>query len=238
MTALPMTLEDALLREGYTIDAVAVTELTIETTNPVGSIVIPAATRSVLTWQRGTAPDGIDPIPGDDLYLSSLPLFNETYRPVLLSSILDQFRTRRLAYNTPGEFRLAFRRWGNLNMTPLNLRYASTAVALPLDDTAATDHSLDVESDFPQSLISGSADYSTNAVDRKRAENGRHRPLAELLMEQRRAYLNVDAEVIDGLESLFLGIFDRGELGQLDFMPPRGSRGLSGFYNGSTWPEW
>lgn len=237
MTARPMTLETALRHEGYTIETAAVEEFTIIT--PLGDIVVLPAVRSALVWQRGTAPTGIDPVPGDDLWLSSLPIFDEAYRPVILSNILDHFRTRRLGYNTPGEFRLAFRRWGNLNMGIFNQRYASTAVTIPLDDTSATDHKLDVASDFPQSQISGSTDYSTTALDSRAAANGRHRPIAELLMQQREAYLNVDAEVIDAMESLFLGAFDQPEADvPNDYAPPSQGSGLSGFWNGGSWPQW
>lgn len=230
MTAKPMTLESALRHEGYTIDTVSVNE-PVEITLPQGVITVPPADRSVLTWQRGTPPTGIDPSRGDALYLDALPMFDEDYRPILLSSVLDRFRTRRLGYNTPGEFRLAMRRWGNLNMTLFNQRYVSTAVAMPLDDIAVTDHTLDVSSDFPQSQIAEEADYATASADHKAAENGRRRSIASLLMEQRTAYLNVDAEVIDSMESLFLGVFDRGELGGPDYSPPR--RGLPGFYSTS-----
>lgn len=223
MTALPMTLESALRHEGYTIDTVSVNNpVVIEI--PQGTITVPPADRSVLTWQRG-----IDPSRGDALYLDALPMFNEAYRPILLSSVLDRFRTRRLAYNTPGEFRLAMRRWGNLNMTLFNQRYASTAVDMPLDDLAVTDHALDVSSDFPQSQISGSASYATASNDHRAADNGRRRSIAALLQEQREAYLNVDAEVVDAMEPLFFGIFDRGEMGAPDYAPPRGT--LPGFYN-------
>ncbi len=232
MTALPMTLEEALRHEGYTIDLYSQNE-PIEITTDLGVIIVPPAVRSELTWRRTEPPSR-----GDALFLDALPLFDENYRPVLLSSILDMFRTRRLGYNTPGQFRLAVRRWGNLNMTIYNQRYLSTSVAMPLDDTAATDHTLDVASDFPQSQISGSADYASTALDQRRAANGRHRPIAELLMQQRTAYLNVDLEVITAMESLFLNIFDRGELGALDFAPPNGGFGLPGFWNGQTWPEW
>lgn len=228
MTALPMTLEMALRHEGYTIDAQEVAALTITTDK--GTIALPAAVRSVLTWRREEQPSL-----GDDLYLTKLPMFNEAYRPILLSSILDRFRTRRLGYNTPGEWRLAFRRWGNLNMPLYNLRYASTAVAMPLDDVEIARHDLDVSSDFPQSLISGSDDYATAANDLRATENGRRRSIASLLEEQRMAYLNVDAEIVDALEPLFLGIFDRGELAQPDYRPPHGSlHGLSS-YNPWAW---
>jgi len=221
MTAAPMTLEMALDHEGFTIDAAEVAEFTITTTQ--GTIVVPAGVRSILTWRR----EG-DPELGDDLYLSSLPMFDEAYRPVLLSSVLDQFRTRRLAYNTPGQWRLAFRRWGNLNMRAYNLRYASTAVAVPLDDVAVSRHDLVVGSDFPQSLIADDADYATNANDVRGVENGRRRSIASLLEEQRTTFLNVDAEVIEAMGSLFLGVFDRGELGRPDYSPP--PAGLRGFY--------
>lgn len=229
MTAVPMTLESALSRQGYTIDTAEVNAFTI-TVADIGVLAIPAMVTSVLTWQREE-----DPALGDDLYLSSLPLFDEAYRPVLLSSILDRYRTRRLGYDTPGEFRLAFRRWGNLNMTPLNRRYASTAVALPLNDRdeldtiAATRHALDVDSEFPQSLISGSTDYASTAADRRAADNstdhrtGRATSIMRLLDEQRATYLNVDAEVIAGLDTLFLQTFDQGESAAPNiFAPPTG----------------
>lgn len=228
MTALPMTLESALRHEGYTIDTVEVAELTV--TVPTGTIVLPAAVRSVLTWRREE-----QPALGDDLYLSKLPMFAEPYRPVLLSSILDRYRTRRLGYNTPGEWRLAFRRWGNLHMPLFNQRYASAAVALPLDDVAATRHDLIVSSDFPQSVIGDDTDYASSANDIRQAENGRHRSIASLVEEQRTAFLNVDEEIVTGLESLFLGAFDRGELGQPDYEPPRNGP-LHGIYTpGGGW---
>jgi hypothetical protein len=219
-----MTLEDALRYEGYTIDVAEVDAFDIAVAS--GTISVPAMAASKLTWARDEPP-----VLGDDLYLSNLPIFADEYRPVILSHILDRFRTRRLGYNTPGEWRLAFRRWGNLNMTIPNRRYVSTGVALPLDDRdetdatdrtlAATSHGLDIGSDFPQSLVSGDSDYATNATDRRTADNtesgettrrtGRSQSTMRLLDEQRAAYLNVDAEILDGLETLFLGLFDQGE---------------------------
>lgn len=218
MTALPITLEDALRDQGFTIDVAEVDAFDITITE--GVIHIPAAVRTELTWRRTDPPT---PELGADFYLSNLPIFDPAYLPVILSNILDRYRTRRLGYNTPGEWMLAFRRWGNLNMTIPNQRYRSTAVALPLDDrdatdtTAATNHALDVGSDFPQSLISGAADYASAATDRRSADNatihrtGRMASIMTLITEQRAAYLNVDAEVLDGLDRLFFSPLDRGE---------------------------
>lgn len=218
MTALPMTLEEALRYQGFTIDVVEADEL--EIVLPEGTIVIPAMARSELVWARTDPPT---PELGADMYLSNLPLFDEAYRPVILSHILDRFRTRRLGYNTPGEWMLAFRRWGNLNMTVPNRRYRSTAVALPLDDRDETDtlestsHGLDIGSDFPQSIIGGDTDYASAATDRRTANNstarrtGRSTSVMELLDAQRRAFVNVDQEVLAGLEPLFLGLLDQGE---------------------------
>lgn len=218
MTALPIILEEALRHQGFTIDTVEADEFTITLTE--GSIVVPAMIRSELTWARD---EPTEPELGADMYLSHLPIFHEDYRPVILSHILDRYRTRRLGYNTPGEWMLAFRRWGNLNMTVPNRRYVSTAVVLPLDDrdetdsTEATRHSLDIGSDFPQSLISGDTDHATDATDTRTADNatvrrtGRSTSVMELIEAQRRAYVNVDEEVLSGLDSLFLGLFDQGE---------------------------
>lgn len=218
MTALPITLETALRDQGFTIDVVARPAFSIALTE--GTIRVPAMARSELTWRRTEPPT---PEFGADLYLSTLPIFNEAYRPVILSHILDRYRTRRLGYNTPGEWMLAFRRWGNLNMTIPNRRYASTAVALPLDDrdeteaTEATSHGLDIGSDFPQSIIGGDTDYASAATDRRTADNatthrtGRMTSVMDLIEQQRAAYLNVDEEVLAGLDTLFLGMFDQGE---------------------------
>lgn len=242
MTALPETLEDVLRQQGYTIDVTEAAAFDI--TVPEGTIHIPAMARSSLTWRRDTPAEL-----GDDLYLGNLPIFADAYRPVILSHILDRFRTRRLGYNTPGEWMLAFRRWGNLNMPYLNRRYTSTGVALPLDDLNVTEqldrtqeetsHGLDIGSDFPQSLISGDTDYATAATDRRTADNlsgaetrqstGRHASVMALLAEQRDAYLNVDAEVLAGLESLFLGVYDRGE------GDPRAQYGIPGRLPGLDW---
>ncbi|MGB5084576.1 MAG: hypothetical protein WBO09_08185 [Methylocystis silviterrae] len=241
MTALPMILEEALRYQGFTIDPVEQPELTI--TLPQGVIVVPAMVRSELTWRR-EAP--VAPELGADMYLTNLPIFDNAYRPVILSHILDRFRTRRLGYNTPGEWMLAFRRWGNLNMTIPNRRYVSTAVDLPLDNrdetdtTGATRHSLDIGSDFPQSIIGSNTDYASAATDTRIADNatvrrtGRSTSVMELLDAQRRAFVNVDAEILDSLETLFLSVFDQGE----GMRPDRQYGYPWGGIRPSDWRDW
>lgn len=202
MVATPMRLEDALRFNGYTIDRleIAAFDVTLDT----GVLHIPAMLGSTLTWRR----DGETPIDSDSFYLNRLPVFDESYRPVILSHILDRFSTRRLGYSMPGAFALAVRRWGNLNLGPesiLNRRYTSSVVPLPLttidatvditgnettagtsgrddtstvtdsstvndtsttnDTTNTTDKGRVVGSDFPQGILSGNADYASDAND-------------------------------------------------------------------------
>ena len=270
MTSTPMTLEDALRLSGYTIDAYEADAKTINT--PSGVIAVPALVLSKLTWQREEPPSL-----GSAFYLDKLPPFDPEYAPVQLSLILDRFRARRLAYETPDEFSLAVRRWGALHlggMSTLTRRYLSTATDLPLDTvnltiqteatgattadgtasgtgsdsvtstdtTNTTSKGRDAQSEFPQGTLADNADYASGAVDRvgtgnvagsgttaaereqaaedhrntteerdeTRTEQGRSgRSVMELLAEQRSMFLNVDEELLAGMESLFLGVFDR-----------------------------
>lgn len=220
MTATPMRLEDALRFNGYTIDQADVEAFDI--TVPTGVIKIPAMRLSSLTWRLPTGTDsvsGSDPQPSDSFYLQALPIFAVEYRPVILSHILDRYSTRRIGYDTPDQFGLAVRRWMNLNLGPqsiLNQRYLSTAVVLPLDNVAVetTDKARDATSDFPQNQLAGNVDYSSFATDRVSDNNrtGREgRSVASLLEEQRSAFLNVDEELLELMDSLFLQVWDRGE---------------------------
>ena len=188
MTSTPMTLEDALRLSGYTIDAYEAPAKTITTEN--GPIHVPALILSKLTWHL----EG-EPSLGSAFYLDKLPPFHDDYAPVQLSHILDRFRARRLAYETPDEFAVAVRRWGALNLGPMSTlarRYLSTAVALPLDTVDLTTHTKgdgqttgagsdhvtstdttstaskgrDAQSEFPQGALAGSTDYASGAVDR------------------------------------------------------------------------
>jgi len=247
MVALPMKLDEALNLQGYTIDVVE--QDAFDITLPEGVIQVPTMQLQTLTWQRERAETAID-----SLYLKSLPVFDPHYRPIALSTLFGYYRSRRIGYHTPGEFANAVLRWSGENLGPtstLNRRWKSTAVVLPLDDTDATevtdygktdtrtpdltnagwDHRLDVGSDFPQSLISGSGDYATGAADQRFATNraesgtdinaasgtdtktttGRNQTVMALLEAQRAAFLNVDQEFRLAFEQLMLSVFDRDE---------------------------
>ncbi len=209
-----MRLEDALRFNGYTIVQTDVEPFSI--TVDTGTIEVPAMRLSSLAWQRGSDPD---PVPSDSFYLAALPIFADDYRPVILSHILDRYSTRRIGYDTPDQFGLGVRRWANLTLGPqsqINRRYLSTAVDLPLDtqDATTADKARDATSDFPQTQLSGDTDYASFATDRvgdTRYTGRLGRSVAELLELQRAAFLNVDAELLDLMDGLFLQVWDRGE---------------------------
>lgn len=215
MTAIPMRLEDALRFNGYTIAQTDAAPFTI--TVATGTIEVPALRLSSLVWQRGTGDNA--PKPWDSFYLDALPMFDDAYRPVILSHILDRYSTRRISYDTPDQFGLAVRRWMNLQLGPqsvLNRRYLSTAVELPLDTQNAetADKARDATSDFPQTALSGNVDYASTATDRvgDTLYTGRlGKSVAELLELQRAAFLNVDEELLQAMDSLFLQVWDRSE---------------------------
>ena len=242
MVATPLTLADALNFNGYTIGQTANPAFTI--TTPTGTMNIPVMMLSSLTYQRAGTPASYQ-----SFYLDRLPIFDPTYRPVILSHILDQYSTRRIGYDTPDRFGLAVRRWANLHLGPqsiLNRRYLSTAVTLPLttDDSATdttgtatntnTDHARDAFSEFPQGQLAANLDYASGATDRNATNTGNGATVGHgaaagrsgvsvmaLLAEQRAAFINADNELLDAIEPLFLGVWDRSEIdtGYADHSP-------------------
>lgn len=220
MTATPMRLEDALRFNGYTIDQTDNPGTTIHTSE--GDIVVPPMRLSTLTWRRDGTPEA-----SQSFYLATLPMFDDAYRPVILSHILDRYSTRRLAYDMPDMFGLAVRRWANLNLGPMSVwarLYRSTAVNLPLTtqdaaiDQTSTDKARDAFSEFPQGQLSGDLDYASSANDRVGNTTGSTvfsgrmgQSVMQLLAEQRASYLNVDERLLDAMDSLFLTVWDRSE---------------------------
>lgn len=242
-----MRLEDALRFNGYVIaqEDAAAFSIPVE---GVGSIAVPAMRRSKLVWSLPGTPE-----PVDSFYLEALPVFDPLYQPVLLSQILDRFSTRRIGYDMPDMFGLAVRRWLNLNLgatSVFNRLYTSTAYDLPLttqdssDDRTVGSKSRDAHSDFPQGQLSGNLDYASDATDQVSAvtDNVDHQgrqgvSVMALLAEQRAAYLNVDEQVLDAFESVFLGLFDQDEKDSMAGIPDVYGSGYSPFGFGS-YPGW
>lgn len=224
MTALPMTLGDALRFNGFDLtqtDADAA-DIAVNQYGTIGTIHVPAMRLSSLEWLRPGSPDA-----KDSFYLEAIPLFDAAYQPVLLSHILDRYWTRRISYDVTGMFGQAVRRFLNLSFGPMsvfNRLYVSTANLLPLTtqdatvDTTTNTLSRDAHSDFPQGQLGGNLDYATDATDQAATitsdanyQGRQGASVMALLAEQRAAYLNVDELVLDAMEALFLGVFDLDE---------------------------
>jgi len=178
MTAMPPTLEEALNFQGYLIkrEIIPEKEITIST----GKISTPSMAAAKLQYQFNDIPEL-----GDDLYISNIPVFDESYREILTSKILDRFRDRRICADTQDQWSMWLIEWANEKMPYFNLRYMSAAVDLPLDTESSTrtasrdqettgstsrdatqnDRSRAVNSDFPQAILSGSTDYASDATD-------------------------------------------------------------------------
>lgn len=138
MTAIPMTLREALLMGGAVPEVVEGQQITIGYDK--GTIVVPAMIRSALKYEPWVGYPDAEPEPRPlnwAMYLDKLPLFAPGYRPVLLGHFLDRFLDRRLAYDTPDDWMIALRRWANLNLPYFNQRYLSAGVPMPLDTVDA-----------------------------------------------------------------------------------------------------
>lgn len=270
MTAIPVTLEDALRLSGYTIDVQQRAASVI--TTPDGDIAIPDMLTSALTWHG----DGT-PTAGAALYLDRLTPFHPDYADVLTSHVLDRYRTRRLAYDTLDEFALAVRRWNNLHLGPfstINRRYLTAATDLPLTDLDITRHtdssseleaadtatssdtstssakSRDAQSDYPQGQLADNLDYANGVNDQvsegtvagtgeteanrtateqattTQTETGRSsHTLMQLIEQQRATLINADEELLDAMEDLFLGVYDRSEADRYTAHPYSGMKG-------------
>lgn len=137
MTAIPMTLKEALNLGGAVYQVVQSPAVTIGYDK--GTISLPATDRGSLKYEpySGYTVDTEDRPLNWALYIDRMPLFANAYRPVLMGHFLDRFLNRRLAYDTVDEWMLAFRRWSNLNMPYFNQRYLSAGVPMPLDTVEA-----------------------------------------------------------------------------------------------------
>ena len=182
------------------------------------------------------------------------------YRPILNGKIFDHFMNREIGSESIGIFHLAMRRKMNEIMPFYNQYYLSTQILIePIrttdlstensmtdvqvsdqtsDSTSSSEvaaHARSVNSDTPQTMLSGNEDYASGAVDTNsqnatsglgnQVSNGTTTDTAngtttivgyqgaasDLLMRYRDSFINVDMMVINELEELFMGVFDNGD---------------------------
>lgn len=189
------------------------------------------------------------------LGLMEYPIFDEDYRTLLNSKIVDHFYFREIGFETFGQFAWYMRRTMNEIMPYYNEMYVTQGLLIdPLTDrdmgyreswdinvndsgTTSSDnesHNRNVYQDTPMSLLSNvgapsveNMDYATNVTyddstsessgehERDKHdvgwkvhdEKGRMHSQSYLLKEYRDVFKNIDMEVIEELETLFMGLW-------------------------------
>lgn len=182
------------------------------------------------------------------------------YRPFLNGKIFDHYMNREIGMESIGVWHLAVRRKMNEIMPFYNQYYLSTQIPIEpirttdlstentMEDTQVANQTSDstnttngiaaarsVNSDTPQTMLSGSEDYASGAVDTNSQSNnsgtgnqtsngtttdnatgtttivGYQGAASDLLMRYRDSFVNVDMMVINELDELFMGIWDNGD---------------------------
>lgn len=196
----------------------------------------------------------------DDIGLNVYPIFDEDYRQGLNKKITDHYYNREIGMETIGMFTFALKRRMNEIMPFYNQLYKSEQLivdplrtidinTLTTGETAttgnATGHtdsesgtesgSRAVQSNTPQVMLRGDADYATSAADtnsKSKAtgtgtetsnsasnENtsadahvtGYQGIPGDLLNSFRRSFLNIDMLIIEDLSDLFMGVWSNGD---------------------------
>lgn len=203
---------------------------------------------------------GLTVMTGGYIGLDFYPIFDENHRPILNARIIDHFYNREIGMETIGMFQLAVRRKMNeimpfynkmylstqLEFDPLStvdLTTLSTGTAAQTGTTNATSNTTSnsaatsraVNSDTPQTALSGNGDYATGIADVNSANNtssegtqentdeqntdtstesttkGYQGAAADLLIRYRESIINVDISVINELEELFMLVWNNGD---------------------------
>ena len=173
---------------------------------------------------------------GFPLNLDSYPIFDETYREILNTKIIQHFWWREIGFETAALFsdRLAVKM--NEIMPYYNQPLITHYLERKYDRTSNTstngsisNNNKTVSSDTPQGLLSigdienevyaSNADISNSTTDSNNARNENigdtetikgntsGKSDAELLMLYRKSFINIDMMVIDELEELFMQIW-------------------------------
>lgn len=160
---------------------------------------------------------------GFDIGLKSYPIFDESYRDKLNNKIIEHFYFREIGLETAQLFKRFLNRKMNEIMPLYNQRYISAQIEydpLKTYDFTETNESTSKSqyNDTPMGSLGDvyNENYATDATQstvsssRKLSGKNDSKSYSELIEEYRRALINVDMEIIDELESLFLGIWDTG----------------------------
>ena len=197
---------------------------------------------------------------GGAIGLDTYPIFDEAYRSVLNQNIIDTYWNREIAYESGDMFTLALRARMNLRMPYYNKLYRSELKEFdPLvtidmltegeaesestskdaseskNDSDSTSQGRTVNSETPQTMLSGRGDYATAASDAttyalgeatgvsksdsesaanqksKSRTKGYQGIPADLIMAYRASLLNVDQMIVEELEEFFLMVFDTSD---------------------------
>jgi hypothetical protein len=215
-----------------------------------------------ITW-NGIAYKHLATVPGGDwtkIGLGYYPIFDETYRPVLNGKILDYFFMREIGVETI-DLWLQFTRTKMQTIMPFyNQMYESQQIQYTALDTMRIDsqrdetlHSEDVSngtnnatattnalsravnSDTPQTMLSGDEDYASSATDgnaQNTATNsttasgdntsdgtnntnslttGYQGAASDLIRKYRDSFINVDMMIFAEMQPLFMGILNSSD---------------------------
>lgn len=206
------------------------------------------------------AENGAPTYSGHKIGLESYPIFDENYRQHLNGLFFDRYWNREIGQESVDLFKLALRRKMNELMPFTNKLYLSLAVEFdPLstvdlrtlssntveqdvtgtgtatNETTSQSGSRSVNSETPQTMLSGSADYASfandvtttgesgvtseeNSTQTTNVDNngdvhvtGYQGAASELLMKYRESLISVDIMLLDQLEDLFMLVWDTND---------------------------
>lgn len=218
--------------------------------------------KRVIPLTGGTADvvDGVRVLTGGDIGLAYYPIFDETYRPALNGRIVDHYYNREIGMETIEMFQLAMRRKMNEIMPYYNQLYKSQQIEYdPLStidlhtitagevqqtsnstgesntENSNATQSRAVNSDTPQTQLSGDGDYATAGTDVNGTSTatgvgteessqtantdssgdttitGYQGLASDLIMRYRESLINIDLSIINALEDCFMQVWSNGD---------------------------
>lgn len=226
----------------------------------MGTFTIPLKKVIELTGGTTEIVNGISKLTGGNIGLAYYPLWDETYRDHLNGIIVDHYWNREIGLETIDMFQLNMRKKMNEIMPYYNKFYESLQIEFdPLKtidlSTASTGDSTQnstntgsanseadntgasrsVNSETPQTMLSGDADYATSAADSNStskttgtnsqtgtadstdhsennvAVSGYQGVPSDLVVRYRDSIVNVDIMILGELEELFMQVWDTGD---------------------------